>query len=777
MKLYWTDIGTRRIQRSDLDGSNVEDLVLLPPPGAARPSPESDFQEPQGLAIDPNAGKMYWINLEPQSPDTEKLQRANLNGSGVEDLLVDERRGGRDIAMVLGRPHWFARHANEIRRCGPGGADRALSFDTSSRTADMRDTAKAHLSMAADEGRRMLFIAFGDAIARVTLTRAPAVLEPVAHGSASVSGTCDEPDGTSVQVFVNGEPSGTPTPAIGGEWRKEHIGPLHVGDRVAARAQAPGGTWSLDSGEVTVGFARAATAPPTTTAPPPTTTALPDSACERTVSPQAFLYSPLTAAVRCVPKAGTWSYAVDDVYPPGWAVSGISGGGVDNGTSVRWLFPDAEPREVSYTLTPPADAVRGEFSGWMATLGAGGSEIALTGGMSEAWRLLATVVSGLTLTRGVAVDSAAGKLYWADGGADCIQRSNLDGSGLETLVPRGFRAVRLADGAVFAGGFATERAAEAWLAAHHPSEPSAAVEGPVNPQRIALDAAAGKMYWTESGGRYGVSSGRIVRLGMDGSGVPEAVVSGLDLPQGIAIGPDTPPATTTTAPPATTTTAPPATTTTAPPATTTAPPATTTTTAPPPPVTEPPVVSEPIYDGETSAGGGSSEADGTVIRVFVNGQQASSGSAAVSAGRWAMAGLSLSTGDVVKATAAAPGKGTSGYSNEVVVLPLDAWGDPCGCGQASPCADAAPGTFQLTLAAGPGGVVLPALGTITRRAGERVRLTAVPAAGWVFTRWRFGETAHSSRRTTPPVSNSTDPSAVYLAEQDAVITAEFAPAI
>jgi hypothetical protein len=769
MKLYWTDIGTRRIQRSDLDGSNVEDLVLLPPPGVARPSPESDFQEPQGLAIDPDAGKMYWINLESQSPDTEKLQRANLNGSGVEDLLVDERRGGRDIAMVLGRPHWFARYANEIRRCGLDGADRALSFDTSSRTADMSDTVRAHLSMAADEGRRMLFIAFGDAIARVTLTRAPVVLEPVTHGSASLSGTCDESDGTGVQVFVNGEPSGTPTPAIGGEWRKEHIGPLHAGDRVAARAQAPGGTWSLDSAEVVVEFAHTTTAPPATT-----TAAPPDSACERTVSPQAFLYSPLTVAVRCVPKAGTSSYAVDDVYPPGWAVSGISDGGVDNGTSVRWLFSDAEPREVSYTLTPPAGAARGEFSGWASTLGVSGTEITPTAGASEAWRLLATVVSGLTLTRGVAVDPVGGKLYWADGGADRIQRSNLDGSGIETLVPRGFRAVRLADGAVLAAGFATEQAADAWLAEHHPSEPSAVAEGPVNPQRIALDAAAAKMYWTESGGRYGAASGRIVRLGMDGSGVPEAVVSGLDLPQGIAIGPDTPPATTTTAPPAATTTAPPATTTTAPPAaTTTAPPATTTT--PPPPVTEPPVVSEPIYDGETTASGDSSEADGTVIRVFVNGEMAP-GSAAVSAGRWTMTGLSLSTGDVVKATAKAADKETSGYSNEVVVLPLDAWGDPCGCEQASPCADPHTGTFQLTLAAGQGGAILPAPGTTTRQAGERIRLTAAPAAGWVFARWRFSETAHSSRRTTPPISNSTDPSAVYTAEQDAIITAEFAPA-
>ena len=49
------------------------------------------------------------------------------------------------------------------------------------------------------------------------------------------------------------------------------------------------------------------------------------------------------------------------------------------------------------------------------------------------------VDSGLVNPRGLAVDSAAGQLYWTDYGTDKIQRSNLDGSQVEDLVTSGLK--------------------------------------------------------------------------------------------------------------------------------------------------------------------------------------------------------------------------------------------------------------------------------------------------------------------------------------------------
>ena len=70
-KMYWTDAGTATIQRANLDGSQVENLVTA----------GLDF--PLGLALDVGQGKMYWTD-----DGTDKIQRANLDGSQVENLVT-----------------------------------------------------------------------------------------------------------------------------------------------------------------------------------------------------------------------------------------------------------------------------------------------------------------------------------------------------------------------------------------------------------------------------------------------------------------------------------------------------------------------------------------------------------------------------------------------------------------------------------------------------------------------------------------------------------------
>src|SRR5207245_11677730 len=73
--------------------------------------------------------------------------------------------------------------------------------------------------------------------------------------------------------------------------------------------------------------------------------------------------------------------------------------------------------------------------------------------------------------RGIALDLAGGKIYWAAQNDDSIQRSNLDGTERQTLV-----------------------------------------RGVSHPLAVALDLAGGKIYWTESG------TGRIGQASLDGTG-------------------------------------------------------------------------------------------------------------------------------------------------------------------------------------------------------------------------------------------------------------------
>ena len=104
-KMYWTNLGTAKIQRSNLDGSGVEDLVT------------TGLEWPEGLALDVAGGKMYWTDW-----GTEKIQRSNLDGSGVEDLVTTE--GPRALALDVagGKMYWTDWGTEKIQRSNLDGS-------------------------------------------------------------------------------------------------------------------------------------------------------------------------------------------------------------------------------------------------------------------------------------------------------------------------------------------------------------------------------------------------------------------------------------------------------------------------------------------------------------------------------------------------------------------------------------------------------------------------------------------------------------------------------
>ena len=105
-KMYWADFGTDKIQRADLDGDNVEDLVTTGVLG------------PDGIALDPVAGKMYWTDFE-----GAKIQRADLDGDNVEDLVTMGLTLPEGIALDLaaGKMYWTDHGAPKIQRADLDG--------------------------------------------------------------------------------------------------------------------------------------------------------------------------------------------------------------------------------------------------------------------------------------------------------------------------------------------------------------------------------------------------------------------------------------------------------------------------------------------------------------------------------------------------------------------------------------------------------------------------------------------------------------------------------
>ena len=103
-KIYWTDTGSGRIQRANLDGSNVENLI-------------TGLSSPTGIAVDA-AGKVYWTDTR-----SGQIQRANLDGSNVE-VLVTGLVSPTGIAVdAAGKVYWTDTGAGQIQRANLDGSN------------------------------------------------------------------------------------------------------------------------------------------------------------------------------------------------------------------------------------------------------------------------------------------------------------------------------------------------------------------------------------------------------------------------------------------------------------------------------------------------------------------------------------------------------------------------------------------------------------------------------------------------------------------------------
>ena len=97
LKMYWTSVGGMKIQRANLDGTNIEDIVngrnMVP------------WVTPLSIALDADGGKMYWTNVS--NPRKQKIRRANLDGSNIEDLVTG-LTSVSDIALDVegGKIYW-----------------------------------------------------------------------------------------------------------------------------------------------------------------------------------------------------------------------------------------------------------------------------------------------------------------------------------------------------------------------------------------------------------------------------------------------------------------------------------------------------------------------------------------------------------------------------------------------------------------------------------------------------------------------------------------------
>ena len=107
-KIYWLSRGQNKIQRADLDGANVEDLIT----GLS--------DDPLDLAVDVSGGKVYWTHRYGQV----YIRRADLDGANVEDLIIRTKRAEPtdiDLDVSEGKMYWRVGRTGKIQRANLDG--------------------------------------------------------------------------------------------------------------------------------------------------------------------------------------------------------------------------------------------------------------------------------------------------------------------------------------------------------------------------------------------------------------------------------------------------------------------------------------------------------------------------------------------------------------------------------------------------------------------------------------------------------------------------------
>jgi len=104
--IYWTEIQSGTMSRSNLDGTGVQVLV-------------NGLQDTPEIAFDPIDNKMYWVEFFAPA-----LRRANLDGTNIEDIHVSPvviNPTGIDIDVAAGKLYWGDGTADKILRSNLDG--------------------------------------------------------------------------------------------------------------------------------------------------------------------------------------------------------------------------------------------------------------------------------------------------------------------------------------------------------------------------------------------------------------------------------------------------------------------------------------------------------------------------------------------------------------------------------------------------------------------------------------------------------------------------------
>src|SRR5260370_4595369 len=138
--LFLLDVSGSRIMSLNPDGSNLQAIVT------------KGLRIPDGVAVDVDAGHIYWTNMGNPSANDGSIDRCDLDGSNVTNIIPP---GGTFTPKQLqldkrhGKLYWSDREGMRVMRANLNGSPIETLVETGRNDADRRDLCNSRCGTAA----------------------------------------------------------------------------------------------------------------------------------------------------------------------------------------------------------------------------------------------------------------------------------------------------------------------------------------------------------------------------------------------------------------------------------------------------------------------------------------------------------------------------------------------------------------------------------------------------------------------------------------------------
>jgi hypothetical protein len=143
-RLYFLDLAQGRVLAADPDGDGLSVLI------------RGQRARPDGIAVDPTAGYLYWSNMGAVAADDGSIERMRLDGSDRTTIVP---RGGTFTAKQLtfeasdGKLYWSDREGMRVMRANLDGSGIETIVETGRGEAARRDARNWCVGIAVDAER------------------------------------------------------------------------------------------------------------------------------------------------------------------------------------------------------------------------------------------------------------------------------------------------------------------------------------------------------------------------------------------------------------------------------------------------------------------------------------------------------------------------------------------------------------------------------------------------------------------------------------------------